>query len=379
MPKSVAWETAIHQRLARQHLGRPVSRVKLSALVSDLCGVQAQVMAAAELALAARVKGLTQTTLRKLIWEERVLVKTYGPRGTLHLLPADELPLWMAAMRAREHQQEIGHEVGQGYTSAQAHAVVESVGNALDGRTLTREQLAEDVGKRLGQWAREGLSSSWGVLLGPAAHAGLLCFGPSEGAKVTFVRADQWIKGWKKLDEEKALRHIALRYVAAYGPVRSTDFARWFWVSKETAERLFAELASKLTQVDFEGQDYWAAKAPIIRGIKSEKPLYLLPEYDTYTLGCVPRERLILDESVRRRIFAFGRGRFEGPVGLPVLLFNGQVAGLWARKAATKKLTIRIEALLKLNRTQKAHLETEAERIAAFYEKPLELSFATLS
>ena len=35
------------------------------------------------------------------LWEKRSLVKTYGRRGTLHLLPAAELPLWMAAMQAR--------------------------------------------------------------------------------------------------------------------------------------------------------------------------------------------------------------------------------------------------------------------------------------
>jgi Winged helix DNA-binding domain len=50
--------------------------------------------------LGARVAGVTQQDVREALWGERRLVKTYGPRGTLHLLPAGELPMWMAALQA---------------------------------------------------------------------------------------------------------------------------------------------------------------------------------------------------------------------------------------------------------------------------------------
>jgi hypothetical protein len=65
-------------------------------------GIQAQVLSAAELAIGARVADITRQDVRAALWEQHTLIKTYGPRGTLHLLPADELPLWMAALRATE-------------------------------------------------------------------------------------------------------------------------------------------------------------------------------------------------------------------------------------------------------------------------------------
>ncbi|MGH8871279.1 MAG: DNA glycosylase AlkZ-like family protein [Acidimicrobiia bacterium] len=40
----------------------------------------------------------------RLLWQERSLVKTRAMRGTLHLLPADELGTWIAAMRRRERR-----------------------------------------------------------------------------------------------------------------------------------------------------------------------------------------------------------------------------------------------------------------------------------
>lgn len=378
MPKSIAWEAATQTRLSQQHLASPAKPAQLAEVAGDLCCVQAQVLSAAELALAARVRGLTISKLRSLIWDERALVKTYGPRGTLHLVPAHELGLWMAAMRGRDQQPDAIHGIGEGFTSAQAHAVVDTIGAALDGRVLTREELAVEVGRKLGKWAFQGLSSSWGVLLGPAAYAGLLCFGPSVGAKVTFVRADQWVKGWKNLDEEKSLREVVLRYVATYGPVRPADFSRWFWVSKETSDRLFAESKSKLTEVEFDGQlGYYVTKD--FKAGRVKPSLSLLPQYDTYTLGCVPREKLIANDAARKRILGYGRGKFESAVGLPVLLIDGQVAGIWERKQTKKKLSIKVEALTKLSADQKSQIESEAQRTCDFLELPYELTFTKLT
>jgi hypothetical protein len=378
MPGSISWQAATRTRLAKQRLTSPAKPAQLAKVASELCCVQAQVLSAAELTLGARVRGLTLTKLRSLIWDERALVKTYGPRGTLHLVPADELRFWMAAMRGRDQQPDAIHGTGEGFTSAQAHAVVDAIGAALDGRALTREELSAEVGSKLGRWARQGLASSWGVLLGPAAYAGLLCFGPSQGAKVTFVRADQWVKSWKYVDEEKALREVALRYVATYGPVRPVDFARWFWVSKETAERLFTANKSKLSQVEFDGNaGYYVGKD--FKASRAKSSLWLLPQYDTYTLGCVPRDKLIASEAERKRILGYGRGIFESAVGLPVLLIDGQVAGIWERKQTKKKLSIKVEALTKLSADQISQVESEAQRTSDFLELPYELAFTKLT
>ena len=157
-------------------------------------------MGAAELALSARVRGLTQEHVRKALWEERTLAKTWTIRSTLHLHPADDLPLWTAARRAVD-------------PVSQTQEVLDAIADALDGQALLREELAEEVATRAGEWTRERIGSGWGYIIGDAAAVGRLCHGPPRGNKVTFVRTDQWI-GWKEVDPQKALAEAVRRFVA---------------------------------------------------------------------------------------------------------------------------------------------------------------------
>ena len=118
-------------------------------------------MGSAELQLAARVEGITQGDVREALWERRVLAKTWTTRGTLHIHPADELSLWTAARRALE--------------DGGRPDLVAAIGEALRGRRLTREQLADAVLERVPTAPRDELASGWGYHLGDAAVAGLLC------------------------------------------------------------------------------------------------------------------------------------------------------------------------------------------------------------
>ena len=51
-----------------------------------MAGGHAQVMSAAEVSLALRVADATRADVAAALWEERSLVKTFGPRGTVHVL-----------------------------------------------------------------------------------------------------------------------------------------------------------------------------------------------------------------------------------------------------------------------------------------------------
>jgi Winged helix DNA-binding domain len=106
----------------------------------------------------------------------------------------------------------------------------------------------------VGRWARQRLASTWGDLLAPAALTGALCFGPPRGAKVTFVRADQWIGGWRQQDPRAALGAVLRRFLAAYGPTTPQAFARWWATTPATARELLAELRKAVVEVDVQRQ-----------------------------------------------------------------------------------------------------------------------------
>ena len=364
--RSLTWEQATRRRLACQYLVEPAPASRLVEVARAVCGLQAQVLSAAEWALGARVSGVDQGDVRAELWERRGLVKTYGPRETLHLLPADELPLWMAAMRGRADLRGAGGFEAAGLDSAQAEAVLEAIGKALDGRSLTREELAQEVGQRAGPWAYEWMASTWGSLLGPAAYRGLLCFGPSQGSRVTFVRADQWVSGWQEMDPGEALKDVLRRYLGTYGPAAHADFAHWFALKPAEAQAVFDSLAGELEEVRVAGRRAWVL-AGDARGAGEEPhgSLRLLPQYDAYLLGSGPRDRVV-PAAVRERVRSYGRGRFEGATGVPVLLAEGVVAGIWERKLHGRRLGLRVEPFFEPRRDQSRQLEQEAARLGEF-------------
>ena len=118
-------------RLARHHLTVPLPAARLTEVVSALAGVQAQVMSAAELAIWARSEGLSLRDVQESLWERRELVKTWCMRGTLHLLPAAEWPLWSAALSHREQWRRPAWLKWFGLTLEEMEELIASIGTEL--------------------------------------------------------------------------------------------------------------------------------------------------------------------------------------------------------------------------------------------------------
>src|ERR1051325_250207 len=94
----LTWGQAAAWRARRHYLEERAPAGSMLGVASRLCGLHAQVMSSAELTLWARVEALDRGDVRRALWDERRLVKTWAMRGTLHLLPTGELPLWHAAL-----------------------------------------------------------------------------------------------------------------------------------------------------------------------------------------------------------------------------------------------------------------------------------------
>ena len=93
-PASLTWSGVTARRMARHALAEPAADLSPASIASLLCGVHAQVLSAAELSIGRRIAGATRADVRRALGPERTLVKTFGPRGTVHLLPAADLAVW---------------------------------------------------------------------------------------------------------------------------------------------------------------------------------------------------------------------------------------------------------------------------------------------
>jgi hypothetical protein len=363
--RSLTWQEVWERRLARHALLATAPKERLLEVVRTVCGIHAQMLSAAELSIGIRVLGVTQQEVRAELWERRTLVKTYGPRGTIHLFPADDASLWSAALRANQQSNESRRLAQMGLDRSQLEALVAAIGDALDSRCLTREELGVEVARRTGSWATEAASPAFGgqwprwlMALGTSANAGLLCFGPDQGSKVTFVRPDQWLGGWAAVDGAAALREVLRRYLSAYGPATHREFAQWFGMQPSRARALMHELTDELEEVTIEGHHAWmlAEQEADIRP-PAEGSACLLPHFDCYLIGCHPRERLVPVDLTKRVLT-------RGAIGnLPLLVINGVVAGLWQQRKSGRRLEIVVEALQSLTPQQHQRLQAAVTRI----------------
>ena len=266
--RRLTWAQVRRRRLARHALLAPAPTDALEDVVGGLCGVHAQVMASAELALGLRVTGLTRSRLREALWTDRVLVRTVGIRGTIHLFPRAELGLWLAAVSASAADRLERRGAPAGIDESGLEALVGAMRESLDGRCLTHGELGAEVVARVGPWAAEGAHPAfggawprWRMAIGDAAVAGVLCFGPVAGGRVTLVRTDQWAGPLAPIDPGLALREAFLRFLAAYGPSTPGEFARWFAIGPRRAQALLAEVSNRVEEVDVEGHRAWLPTA----------------------------------------------------------------------------------------------------------------------
>jgi len=370
----VSWEQVWGSRLRHHSLVQRAPAGHLAEVAGQVCGIHGQIMPAAELSLGIRVEA-TRGAVRAALWETRRLVRTYSIRGTIHLLPAQELGLWMAANRARAAHaaaMEAKRLDSLGLSPDQVAALVDAIAGALDGRMLTLEELGAEVVRRTGGWAAATANEAWAsgwpnwrTALGRAAAEGVLCFGPNRGNAVTFVRADQWLGGAQAVDPEPALREVFMRYLRAYGPATARDFARWFSLPGPAARSLAESLRPDLLEVRVEGSrtPLWAARDFRANG-SAAGSVRLLPHFDCYLRGCHPREQLVGAYAPRA---AGGTGQF------PVLLVDGVVAGVWDRRPRRGLVDVLVEPFRRLSPAHRRELEQEARRVGEVLECKTEL------
>ena len=148
-PASLTWGGVTARRMARQALTEAATGLGPADIAGVLCGAHAQILSAAELSIGRRIAGATRSDVRRALWEERALVKTFGPRGTIHLLPTRDLATWLGALGAVPATSPFTGDVR--LSPEQADTVVAAVAEALlDRGELTLPELDEEVAVRAG-------------------------------------------------------------------------------------------------------------------------------------------------------------------------------------------------------------------------------------
>jgi hypothetical protein len=378
----VAWSSATARRLQRHwlHPAAP-SETDPAGVAARICGAHAQVLSAAELSIALRIEKATRATVRRALWEDHKLIKTHGPRGTVHLLSTEDLPMWTAALSAIPAHSPFPD--GVRLSAEQARAIVAAIGDALENSELTLDELDQAVVERVGAWAGDRVMPAfqelwprWRQAVGMASHRGVLCFGPNRGRRVTYTNPRRWLPGFTPAPEEEAIAKMIKDYLFAYGPATPQQFAQWIGAPPIWGVEHFGRYRQQLTEVIFEGSPAWVAEGDTTMPPAEEAAgtVLLLPYFDAYVVGSQPRDSLYPGVATQRARAPSGQAG-----NYPVLIIGGVVTGVWHQRRSGKRIDVTVEPLRPLIAVERKALQAQVDRIAEVMEGEPQLTIGTVT
>jgi hypothetical protein len=358
------WAAVVARRLDRHFLSDPATSA--ADVAAAVCGVHAQILTAAELSVGQRLAGAGRDDVRAALWETRELVKTFGPRGTVHLLPTRDLPLWTGALAAVPRPLP-SFDPAVRLAPAQLDEVVAGIGAVLADAELTVDELDAALAGEVGEWAVERcmpafqeLWPRWRQAVDTAANRGVLCFGPVRDRKVTYTSPQRWSPGFTPVGAPAAVAWLARSYLRSYGPARLEHLAQWLSVPKPWVVQLFETLAAA-GEIEPVGAAGWVVAGDTAFGAEPPRGLRLLPYFDAYVVGSHPRDQ-VFPGAATRALARRQAGNF------PVLLLGGVVGGVWHQKRAGRYLDVTVEPLADLSAARRRALDAEVDRVAAFQD-----------
>jgi hypothetical protein len=376
------WRHVLALRLDRQAVLERTTPGRLVDVVGRMVGLHAQVMSSAELQAVARIDGLRAVDVRDALWERRSLVKTWAYRQTLHLLTPDDLAEFVVAARSLERWHTPAWLRYFKMTEQGVDEVLETIGDVLRDRPMTRVQVVDAVVERVKRpHLRQDMLTGWGTFLGPAAQRGRLVFGPSEGRNVAFVDPSDWLgrpiaPGADPAAADAALARLIVRYLAVFPGSSREMIARW-WGGGRLAgvTRALKVLPEPVVEVDVEGVRGFVLEADVgaIAEVSPGHPARLLPGFDPFTNELPRRVDSVLKPADHDAIH-----RAAGWV-TPVVVVDGRVAGTWEienGKGGAGRVSV--QPFGRWRDGVRRELEAEVDRIAAFLDRPLRLEVSAV-
>ncbi len=350
------------------HPENRLNSADLAGLLRAVGGLQAQdagagySAGAAVLGVRARSAGLTRAAVEAARVESRTIVRTWAMRGTLHLLAAEEAAWLLPLLGPRFVRGQRGRRAQLGLDDAATEQGVGVIREALAGQgPLGREALRAALARR--GVASEGQATIH--LIGCAAAAGLVVYGPGAGKDMLFALVEDWAPAARPapLPEGKALAELARRFLGAFGPAGPDDLALWAGIGLGEARQGFAAIAGELHEARWDFGPVWLPRerAGWLKARRGRTPVVrLLPRFDNYLIAYANREPY-LDPAHARKVMAGGLIR-------SALAVDGVVRGLWELKRAKRGASAAVTPFAPLKPAEAKGVEAEAEDVRRFLE-----------
>ena len=341
MPRTLTERELNRALLARQLL---LERVKapLPRVLERMGGLQAQYAPSMYIGLWSRVEGLERDAVTRAL-QRRSVVQGSMMRATIHLVSRRDY--WPFVVGIRRGLQEWWLRThGRDISRREVAANDRKVRRALRGTTLSRAELEEVLGQRLGpaglfvDLVRVPPSGTW-----ERRRADL------------YALAEEWV-GPEDVTEEEGVEHLVRRYLQGFGPARPAEIADWASLDVTTTRRALERLELRRFR-DEQGKELLDLPRLPLPDAETPAPVRFLPVWDA-TLLVHARRTQILPERYRPLIF-----NVKTPNSANTFLVDGQVAGTWRYEQGHMK----VEPFGRLTKAARTEVAEEAERLASFH------------
>jgi len=343
----------LQQRLSSQQLTTSATG-SVQTLVAYMGAVQSQDYGMAKWALGLRLKGVTDKRIDDAFNKGEIL-RTHVMRPTWHFVsPADIR--WMlkltasrikAAMSTRERYLELDSKI-----FLKCNTILEKA--LRDHHYLTKTEIE-------GVFSAEGIHVTHDRVTHIMVNAeldGIVCSGPRHGLQFTYALLEERAAPAKQLTDDEALATLARKYFTSHGPATAHDFAWWAGLSVSGALKAIYLLGHELSTEKIAGQQYFFT-GNLCTGKTSGK-IYLLPNYDEYTVSYKDRSMLTVKDRAAQ-LPRDGNVLFSN-----CIMQNGVVIGMWKRTAGKKDVLVEPNLFKPLSALNQAKLQTAIKRYQAF-------------
>lgn len=307
-----------------------------------------------------RISGADVGLLPEALWQDRSLVKTYGPRGTVHVFAATELALWTAATRAmpaKGSRQPPPGTAAMDPTPEQADQLRAAVRSAASSSELTHAELGAAIAAECGPWVdttaiqafnAAGRTGEW-----PSTKQSPLACCVSVGHKATGSRSYEPTNGFRTalLRRGRTRTRWSVKPLPYTSKSQGTTWRRTVQPHIRSSDNGWPYLPGgqgRCTPRSGANSFRWTSRATA-------------PGF----WACRTRHG---------RSFARGTGRqfLCGP--LPVLLVDGVVNGVWTLRRERSVEQVRVEVFGRVTGGLRKRLDEEVARLAEVLGRDLALS-----
>lgn len=353
-------QSILFQRMHNQGLASPLFK-RAEDYVETLGAVQAQDFPNSKWGIGMRLLRATDETLNEA-YDKGKILRTHVMRPTWHYVSPHDIK-WMQSLTGPRVMQLMSYYNRKLELSPQLFTKSSGLIECLlrGDNYLTRQEIGKELHKT-------------GIILTPqkvshlvmqAELEGLICSGPLKGKQHTYALIEERAPKARTLSREAALKELVLRYFTSHGPATIKDFVWWSGLTVKDTQHGIHLNGRKLHAMHVNEQSFYFSPKQKPAKIDPEK-MYLLPNYDEYTIGYTSKHALFLSPQT---ILSFGVGFYHA------IMQNGMIIGTWKRARQKNHFTIQTKFTIPPSSAQREALQEAADQYGEFFGMKAKLSY----